>query len=116
MSQHSNFNDAMSQQSGRSGAIQGGVSVINLEESIDDSPSKHSRNMQYMKEESSFLPDQIVPPSKVEKKKIIKRVRFHDDETEVLPQNNLENGMNQYETQKQMNGSTKRMKLMHMSQ
>ena len=69
-----------------------------MEESIDDSPSKHSRNMQHMKEESSFLPDLIVPPSKVEKKKIIKRVRFHDDETEVQPQNNYENGMNQYES------------------
>lgn len=99
------FTDGNSQQSG---AIQGpqsynstsvaGISVINLEDDIDDqqsqSPSKHSKNMSHVKEESSFLPDQIVPAAKVERKKIVKRVRFHDDENEIYPNNNYENNQN----------------------
>lgn len=55
--------------------------VIDLDEDdIDYSPSKQflRKNL----EESSFLPDQVIP-AKIEKKKsIIKRVRFHDDEPE----------------------------------
>lgn len=31
-----------------------------------------------MKEESSYLPDLVIP-EKIEKKKIVKKVRFHDD-------------------------------------
>lgn len=54
--------------------------MINLDEDTDYSPSKQflRKNL----EESSFLPDQVIP-AKIEKKKnIIKKVRFHDDEPE----------------------------------
>lgn len=44
---------------------------------IYNSGSKH--RMHNVKEESSYLPDYI-PPEKVEKKKVVKKVRFHDDE------------------------------------
>lgn len=36
-----------------------------------------------MKEESSYLPDSVIP-EKVEKKKIVKKVRFHDDDPVVV--------------------------------
>ena len=39
--------------------------------------------MQHLKEESSFLPD-YVAPQKNEQKRIIKKVRFHDDESEQV--------------------------------
>jgi len=45
----------------------------------DDSPRRNF--MQHLKEESSFLPD-YVAPQKNEQKRIIKKVRFHDDESE----------------------------------
>lgn len=50
---------------------------LNLEE--EDSPRRNF--MQHLKEESSFLPD-YVAPQKNEHRKIIKKVRFHDDESE----------------------------------
>jgi len=36
-----------------------------------------------MKEESSYLPDAVIP-DKIEKKKIVKKVRFHDDDPVVV--------------------------------
>lgn len=57
--------------------------VIDLddEEDFEESPSKQ-KFVQQMREESSFLP---VAAPQVEKKKIIKKVRFHDDEDIVVP-------------------------------
>jgi len=39
-----------------------------------------------MKEESSYLPDTVIPAEKIEKKKIVKKVRFHDDNPVVVGQ------------------------------
>ena len=55
-------------------------STINLMEE-EDSPRRNF--MQHLKEESSFLPD-YVAPQKNEQKRIIKKVRFHDDESEQI--------------------------------
>ena len=41
--------------------------------------SGSKNKMHNVKEESSYLPD-CVPPEKNEKKKVVKKVRFHDDE------------------------------------
>jgi len=44
--------------------------------------------MAHMKEESSYLPDTVIP-EKIEKKKIIKKVRFHDDNPVVVGQESI---------------------------
>ena len=51
--------------------------VITLYEDTDYSPSKQflRKNL----EESSFLPDQVIPVKQEKKRNIIKKVRFHDD-------------------------------------
>jgi hypothetical protein len=56
--------------------------VINLEDELEDSPGKQ-KFLQHMKEESSYLPMAVLPEN-VEKKRIIKKVRFHDDEPVVV--------------------------------
>ena len=62
-----------------------------------------------MREESSFLPDQIIQAEK-EKKEIIKKVRFHDDEIEVLPYKTNKQNKIEKETNEKMVGN-KRYKL-----
>jgi len=42
--------------------------------------SGSKNKMHNVKEESSYLPDCVVPAEKIEKKKVVKKVRFHDDE------------------------------------
>ena len=66
---------------------QGGIPIINLddENEIEDTPSK-AKFLAHMKEESSYLPDTVIP-EKIEKKKIVKKVRFHDDNPVVVGQN-----------------------------
>jgi len=59
--------------------------VINLDEDDDilDTPGKQ-KFMSHNKEESSYLPMNVNPEKLAEKKKIIKKVRFHDDDPIVV--------------------------------
>ena len=72
--------------------------MINLdeEEYTDYSPSKQflRKNL----EESSFLPDTVIPPKIEKKKSVIKKVRFHDDEPEQsFAEEDEENESSSYE-------------------
>ncbi len=66
LSQHS-MNDAASMKE----------SVINIDEELEGSPQKKVMNS--FKEESSFLHEQARPAKPEVQKKIIKKVRFHDE-------------------------------------
>ena len=55
--------------------------VINIDEDTDNSPSKQL-HMRKNLEESSFLPDHVPVAKSEKKRKIIKKVRFHDYEPE----------------------------------
>jgi len=57
-------------------------SAINLddENDLEISPGK---KMMHLKEESSFLPDYERPPKAESQKKIIKKVRFHDEPSSI---------------------------------
>lgn len=58
--------------------------VISVEDDIEDSPVKR-QYMAHNREESSYLPEYIAPAQN-QTKKIIKKVRFHDDDpVEVQP-------------------------------
>ena len=63
------------------------VRVINLEEDDEDEFAESGTKRRYMgnpREESSYLPMNINPEALLDKKKIIKKVRFHDDEPIVV--------------------------------
>jgi hypothetical protein len=69
-------------------AQKGTVPVILIDEDIDVSPSK--KLMSHLKEDSSFLPENITP-EKIEKKKVIKKVRFFDAQSNEDLADQLEN-------------------------
>lgn len=52
--------------------------VISVEDDMEDSPVK-KHYMAHNREESSYLPD-YVAPTQNQNRKIIKKVRFHDDD------------------------------------
>ena len=68
-------------------AQKGTVPVILIDEDIDVSPSK---KLSFLKEDSSFLPENVTP-EKIEKKKIIKKVRFFDAQSNEELADQLEN-------------------------
>ena len=72
-------NEQIAQQASSQKSSQGAPTIICLDEDVDISPNKQKMIQQNLKEESSYLPDHVTP-EKIEKRKIIKKVRFFDAE------------------------------------